>query len=84
MVSQDWGLPNGFPGTCDGEVIFGNVSEGCLKTIPNITSPSNPPADAPSASALAGFPPWGLFGSPPRTALVAARGSAENDELKKN
>ena len=84
MVSQDWGLPNGFPGTCDGEVIFGNVSEGCLKTIPNITSQSNPPPDALSASAPDGFPPWGLFGSPPRTALVAARGSAENDELKKN
>ena len=52
------GPPNGSRGTSDQRVICGNVSEGCLKTIPHITSRSNPPADALSASAPDGFPPW--------------------------
>ena len=49
-VRTVWGLPNGFPGTCDHEVTCGIGYEGVWWLIPPITSWSNPPADARSAS----------------------------------
>ena len=44
LVIRSWGLPNGFHGICDGRVISGSVSDGCVQAISTITLPSNSPA----------------------------------------